>query len=142
MANTTARSVSHFPVMGKSTPRFAAPSHTNSYTLVSPGLVNGHPGCMRVWPKHSRAVNYRLKTANSSNNWAAKNSFPSLQLFTGRWAAMNTNQAAVAYKIALAAVSIFLDERRHLGVRNLMNNPQTLPEITAFLDRRLQETYQ
>ena len=67
---------------------------------------------------------------------------PSLELFTGRWAAMNTNQAAVAYKIALAAVNIFLDERRHLGVRNLMNNPQTLPEITAFLDRRLQETYQ
>ena len=55
---------------------------------------------------------------------------------------MNIKQAAVAYKIALAAVTIFLDERRHLGVRNLMNNPQTLPEITAFLDRRLQETYQ
>ena len=67
---------------------------------------------------------------------------PSLELLTGRWAAMNTNQAAVAYKIALAAVSIFLDERRHLGVRNLMNNPQRLPEVTAFLDRRLQETYQ
>ena len=54
---------------------------------------------------------------------------------------MNTKQAAVAYKIALAAVTIFLDERRHLGVRNLMNSPQRLPEVTAFLDRRLQETY-
>ena len=67
---------------------------------------------------------------------------PSLELLAGGWAAMNTKQAAVAYKIALAAVTIFLDERRHLGVRNLMNNPQRLPEVTAFLDRRLQETYQ
>ena len=67
---------------------------------------------------------------------------PSLKLLAGRWAAMNTLQSAVVYKIALAAVTILLDERRHLGVRNLMNNPQRLPEITAFLDRRLQETYQ
>ncbi len=67
---------------------------------------------------------------------------PSLELLAAGWASMNTNQAAVAYKIALAAVDIFLSERRHLGVRNLMNNPQRLPEITAFLDRRLQETYQ
>ena len=42
---------------------------------------------------------------------------------------MNTKQAAVAYKIALAAVTIFLDERRHLGVRNLMNSPQRLPDV-------------
>ena len=67
---------------------------------------------------------------------------PSLELLAGSWAAMNSARAAVAYKIALAAVTLFLDERRHLGVRNLMNNPQRLPNVTAFLDRRLQEIYQ
>ena len=71
----------------------------------------------------------------------SREQLPSLQQLAGGWASMNSAQAAVAYKIALAAVGIFLDERRHLGVRNLMNSPQRLPEVTAFLDRRLQETY-
>lgn len=53
------------------------------------------------------------------------------------WSRMSTRHAAMAYAVALAAVELYLQNYHEYGLRNLINNPDRLPEITADLNRRL-----
>jgi tetratricopeptide (TPR) repeat protein len=64
---------------------------------------------------------------------------PKLDDLGNGWGSLNATQASVAYTLALAAVEIFCDKYGSTGPRNLMNNPQSLLQITPQLDRELQE---
>jgi hypothetical protein len=52
---------------------------------------------------------------------------------------MSAKHSALAYGMALAAVELFYQHYPALGPRNLLRNPQMLPQITADLNRRLLE---
>lgn len=55
------------------------------------------------------------------------------------WSRLDSDSARAAYEESLAAIDLFYDNYSGLGLRNLLRNPQRLPEITADLDRRLRE---
>jgi hypothetical protein len=42
-----------------------------------------------------------------------------------------------AYQLALAAADALYDNYANYGIRNILNNPATLPRITADLDAKL-----
>ena len=62
---------------------------------------------------------------------------PKLEQLKQGWGGFTTNQARVAYSLALAAVDALYEEFGSDGVRNLMRNPERLPAISAELDKRL-----
>lgn len=62
---------------------------------------------------------------------------PKLEDLENGWSALNTKQAAVAYTLALAATELFVQQHGDLALRNLMNNPQSLDQITRELDKAL-----
>jgi len=62
---------------------------------------------------------------------------PSLEELGQNWSRLSTEQAGIAYAMALDAVEIFSKDYSAFGLRNLMRNPDRLPEITADLDRKL-----
>ena len=43
----------------------------------------------------------------------------------------------MAYSLALAAAEALYDNYSNYGLRNILNNPQTLQQITAELDKKL-----
>jgi len=62
---------------------------------------------------------------------------PALDQLGQNWGRMSTEQAGAAYAMALAAVDIFCKDYAAYGLRNLLRNPERLPEITADLNRKL-----
>ena len=62
---------------------------------------------------------------------------PSLNRLADGWGSLNTEQARLAYALALRAVEIFEQDMSAIGFRNLMKNPERLPRITAELDKLL-----
>ena len=50
---------------------------------------------------------------------------------------MDAEHAAEAYALSLAAVELLWQESGEDGVRNLLRNPDRLPQVTAELDRKL-----
>lgn len=56
------------------------------------------------------------------------------------WGSKSTADAQIAYGLARTAVDLFFQYHSGLGIRNLMNNPEALPRITADLDRRIKES--
>ncbi len=62
---------------------------------------------------------------------------PKLDRLGGNWSGASGVQAAVLYAQALAAAEMFFQNHSHYGVRNLMQNPDRLPQIAAELDRDL-----
>ncbi len=50
---------------------------------------------------------------------------------------MSTQNAQVAYSLALAAADALYDNYANYGIRNILTNPETLPRITADLDAKL-----
>jgi len=62
---------------------------------------------------------------------------PKLQNLGQNWSRMDAAHAQIAYAVSLKAVEIFSEQYAALGLRNLLRNPERLPEITADLDRRL-----
>ncbi|HEV2201880.1 MAG TPA: hypothetical protein VGR73_18840 [Bryobacteraceae bacterium] len=70
----------------------------------------------------------------------AKNGkLPKLTQLNQGWAGLDAGNAAVAYALALEAVAALYENYHSDGVRNLMRNPETLPAITADLEKRLAE---
>src|SRR6185436_20982174 len=55
------------------------------------------------------------------------------------WGNKSPAEAQFAYGMALVAVDLFFQYHAELGIRNLLNNPDTLKGITEDLDRRLRE---
>ena len=66
---------------------------------------------------------------------------PKLGQLTGGWAGLNSQQAAVAYTVALVAVQALYERYQSYGVRTLLAQPAQLSRVSAELDERLQADY-
>jgi hypothetical protein len=62
---------------------------------------------------------------------------PRLENLHQDWSRLDTEHAVAAYALSLAAVEMFYESYASYGIRNLVNNPQKLGEITLDLDKRL-----
>jgi hypothetical protein len=62
---------------------------------------------------------------------------PRLENLRQDWSRLDTEHAVAAYALSLAAVEMFYESYAGYGIRNLVNNPHKLAEITADLDKRL-----
>jgi tetratricopeptide (TPR) repeat protein len=68
---------------------------------------------------------------------AATHAIPKLENLRQNWSQMSTQNALAAYSLALAAADALYDNYASYGIRNILNNPVTLPRITADLDGKL-----
>jgi hypothetical protein len=62
---------------------------------------------------------------------------PRLENLRQDWSRLDAEHAVAAYALSLAAMEMFYQSYSAYGIRNLVNNPQKLAEITADLDKRL-----
>jgi hypothetical protein len=62
---------------------------------------------------------------------------PRLSNLRQDWSRLDATHAAEAYALSLAAVELLWKDSGDDGVRNLLRNPERLPQVTAELDRRL-----
>jgi hypothetical protein len=62
---------------------------------------------------------------------------PKLGVASGSWQSMNAQQAALAYTMSYMAVDKLMENTGEAGLRNLLNNPESLPRVAAELDRKL-----
>jgi hypothetical protein len=62
---------------------------------------------------------------------------PRLENLGQDWSRLDSQHAAAAYALSLAAVDLLYEGYAKDGVGNLIRNPQRLAEITAELDKRL-----
>jgi len=68
---------------------------------------------------------------------AAARQIPRLEDLHQDWSQLSIENARLAYNLALAAADALYDNYSSSGIRNVVNNPQNLPQITAALDRKL-----
>ena len=68
---------------------------------------------------------------------AAAHQIPRLEDLHQDWSQLSVDNARLAYNLALAAADALYDNYSSSGIRNVVNNPQNLPQITADLDRKL-----
>jgi hypothetical protein len=62
---------------------------------------------------------------------------PRLSNLRQDWSRMNKRHAWAAYQLALVAIEEFFVSYGEYGVRNLLKNPERLPQIAADLEKRL-----
>ena len=70
-----------------------------------------------------------------------KGKLPPLQDLAGGWARLNSQQAMLAYALSLAAIEVFVERYQYYGLRNLLNQPSRLTQVSQDLDRLLAERY-
>ena len=68
---------------------------------------------------------------------AQTRAIPKLENLRQDWSRMSTQNALSAYRLALAAADALYDNYASYGIRNILNNPETFPRITAALDAKL-----
>ena len=68
---------------------------------------------------------------------AKEKKLPTLEMLGNGWGGLNSQQARLAYAMALRAIEVFEQDMSAIGYRNLMKSPERLPQITAELDRLL-----
>jgi len=68
---------------------------------------------------------------------AAAHAIPRLENLGQDWSGMTKQNAVAAYSLALDAADALYDSYANYGIRNVLNNPSTLPRITADLDQKL-----
>jgi hypothetical protein len=68
---------------------------------------------------------------------AAAHQIPRLEDLHQDWSQLSVDNARLAYNLALSAADALYDNYSSSGIRNVVNNPQNLPQITADLDRKL-----
>ena len=66
---------------------------------------------------------------------AAARQIPRLEDLHQDWSQLSIENARLAYNLALAAADALFENSS--GIRNVVNNPQTLPQVTTELDRKL-----
>ena len=69
--------------------------------------------------------------------WVHDGKLPRLSNLRQDWSRLDADHAAVAYALSLAAVELLWQDSGDDGVRNLLRNPDRLPQVTAELDRKL-----
>jgi hypothetical protein len=62
---------------------------------------------------------------------------PRLSNLKQDWSRLDAAHAGAAYALSLAAVELLWQDSGDDGVRNLLRNPERLPQVTAELDRKL-----
>jgi hypothetical protein len=62
---------------------------------------------------------------------------PRLSNLKQDWSRLDEEHATAAYALSLAAVELLWQDLGEDGVRNLLRNPDRLPQVTAELDRKL-----
>jgi hypothetical protein len=70
---------------------------------------------------------------------AKEGKLPPLSAMTQGWMGLDSQNARVAYSLALEAVDLLYDNYHSDGVLNLMRNPERLAAVTADLEKRLAE---
>lgn len=68
---------------------------------------------------------------------AQSHAIPKLENLQQNWSRLSTQNAYAAYSLALAAADALYANYASYGIRNILNNPATLPRITADLDAKL-----
>ena len=68
---------------------------------------------------------------------AATRGLPRLENLGEDWSRMPKQTAVAAYSLALAAADALYENYANYGIRNILNNPDKLPGITADLDQKL-----
>jgi hypothetical protein len=69
--------------------------------------------------------------------WVHEGKLPRLSNLRQDWSRLDSAHAAAAYALALAAVEMLWEDSGDDGIRNLLRNPERLPQVTAELDRKL-----
>jgi hypothetical protein len=69
--------------------------------------------------------------------WVRDGKLPRLSNLRQDWSRLDTAHATVAYALSLAAVELLWKDTGDDGVRNLLRNPDRLPQVTAELDQKL-----
>src|SRR5579864_2469765 len=62
---------------------------------------------------------------------------PRLEDLHQDWSQLSIDNARLAYNLALAAADALYENYSSSGIRNVVNNPQRLPQVAAELDRKL-----
>ena len=62
---------------------------------------------------------------------------PHLDSLRQNWSRLSAQNAKLAYALALAAVDLMYEHYSAYGIRNILNNPEILPQITSDLDHKL-----
>jgi len=62
---------------------------------------------------------------------------PHLDSLKQNWARLSPQSARLAYNLALAAVELMYENYSAYGIRNVLNNPEVLPQVTTDLDQKL-----
>jgi len=70
---------------------------------------------------------------------AREGKLPKLEALGGNWSGFGAARAYLSYAMALTAVDLFFEKYSQYGARNLLNNPETLANITANLNKLLAE---
>jgi len=70
-------------------------------------------------------------------DWVREGKLPRLSNLKQDWSRLDAEHAAAAYALSLAAVELLWMDSGDDGVRNLLRNPDRLPQVTAELDRKL-----
>jgi tetratricopeptide (TPR) repeat protein len=68
---------------------------------------------------------------------AGAHQIPRLEQLHPDWSSLSIEDARQAYNLALAAADALYEKYSSDGVRNLVNNPQKLGQVTAELDKQL-----
>ena len=74
---------------------------------------------------------------NKIAGWIHEGKIPRLSSLKQDWSHLDAEHAAMSYELSLAAVELLWKETGEEGVRNLLRNPERLPQVTAELDRKL-----
>jgi tetratricopeptide (TPR) repeat protein len=68
---------------------------------------------------------------------AEAHQIPRLEDLRQNWSRLSTENARIAYNLALAAADALYDNFSSYGIRNVVANPQILQQVTAELDKKL-----
>jgi tetratricopeptide (TPR) repeat protein len=74
---------------------------------------------------------------NQLHQLAAARQIPRLEDLHQDWSQLSVENARLAYNLALAAADALYENYSSSGIRNVVNNPQRLPQVAAELDRKL-----
>lgn len=70
---------------------------------------------------------------------AQSGELPGLEQMGRSWSRLSASHAATAYATALIAIERLYEAYGSSGVRNLLQNPTSLPRLAADIDQRLRE---
>lgn len=76
-------------------------------------------------------------TRDQLRQLAQAHRLPRLEDLRQDWSRLSIENARLAYSLALAAADALYQNYAAYGIRNILNNPENLPRVTADLDRAL-----